>query len=53
MLIGFDNGLMGGLVDTPAFNATFNNPNSTMTGLIVAIYEGNLSRCLSDCFTHR
>ena len=39
MLIGFDNGLMGGLVDTPAFNATFNNPNSTMTGLIVAIYE--------------
>lgn len=39
MLIGFDNGLMGGLVDTPAFNTTFNNPNSTMTGLIVAIYE--------------
>ncbi|OAA56243.1 sugar transporter STL1 [Niveomyces insectorum RCEF 264] len=39
MLIGFDNGLMGGLVDTPSFNKTFQNPNSTMTGLIVAIYE--------------
>lgn len=49
MLIGFDNGLMGGLVDTPAFNTTFNNPNSTMTGLIVAIYEG-MSRCLATHF---
>lgn len=39
MLIGFDNGLMGGLIDTPAFKDTFNSPSSTMTGLIVAIYE--------------
>ena len=44
MLVGFDNGLMGGLIDTPAFKATFDSPSSTMTGLIVAIYEGMFIR---------
>ncbi|CAG8976894.1 hypothetical protein HYALB_00003505 [Hymenoscyphus albidus] len=39
LLIGFDNGLMGGLVNARAFNDTFGNPNATMVGLIVAIYE--------------
>ncbi|WQF89767.1 Putative major facilitator, sugar transporter, major facilitator superfamily [Colletotrichum destructivum] len=39
MLIGYDNGLMGGLVNAPAFNSTFDSPDPTMTGLIVAIYE--------------
>ncbi|POS78182.1 hypothetical protein DHEL01_v203424 [Diaporthe helianthi] len=39
MLVGYDNGLMGGLVNTPSFNKTFDSPDSTMTGLIVAIYE--------------
>ncbi|KDN60521.1 hypothetical protein CSUB01_10537 [Colletotrichum sublineola] len=39
MLIGYDNGLMGGLVNAPAFNTTFDSPDPTMTGLIVAIYE--------------
>ncbi|KPM46120.1 hypothetical protein AK830_g403 [Neonectria ditissima] len=39
MLIGFDNGLMGGLVNSPAFNSTFDSPESDMIGLIVAIYE--------------
>ncbi|KAK2026537.1 general substrate transporter [Colletotrichum zoysiae] len=39
MLIGYDNGLMGGLVNAPAFNKTFDSPDPTMTGLIVAIYE--------------
>ncbi|KZL66728.1 sugar transporter stl1 [Colletotrichum tofieldiae] len=39
MLIGYDNGLMGGLVTAPAFNSTFDSPDPTMTGLIVAIYE--------------
>ncbi|TDZ54588.1 Sugar transporter STL1 [Colletotrichum trifolii] len=39
MLIGYDNGLMGGLVNAPAFNTTFNSPDPTMIGLIVAIYE--------------
>ncbi|KAK2039387.1 general substrate transporter [Colletotrichum somersetense] len=39
MLIGYDNGLMGGLVNAPAFNKTFDSPDPTMTGLIVAIFE--------------
>ncbi|KFY31987.1 hypothetical protein V493_00622 [Pseudogymnoascus sp. VKM F-4281 (FW-2241)] len=39
LLIGFDNGLMGGLVNGKAFNKTFGNPDATMVGLIVAIYE--------------
>lgn len=42
LLIGFDNGLMGGLVNTPHFDSTFNiNPKSSaganIIGLIVAI----------------
>ncbi|KAM4064422.1 major facilitator superfamily protein [Hirsutella rhossiliensis] len=39
MLIGYDNGLMGGLVNSPAFNATFRSPKPRMIGLIVAIFE--------------
>lgn len=39
MLVGYDNGLMGGLVDSPAFNASFGNPQPKMIGLIVAIFE--------------
>lgn len=35
----FDNGLMGGLVNAPAFQATFASPGSTMLGLIVSILE--------------
>lgn len=46
LLIGFDNGLMGGLVGAPAFNGTFNTPGAEMVGLIVAIYEG---KCNSNC----
>ncbi|KAM3413713.1 hypothetical protein BST61_g10404 [Cercospora zeina] len=43
-LIGFDNGLMGGLVNTPAFDGTFHISTKTdygtnMIALIVAIYE--------------
>ena len=37
-----DNGLLGGLVTGDAFNTTFNTPSSTIIGLIVAIYEGEL-----------
>ena len=40
LLIGYDNGVMGGLVNQAAFNTTFNTPDATMIGLIVAIYEG-------------
>ncbi|CAE7002644.1 hypothetical protein PTNB73_10297 [Pyrenophora teres f. teres] len=39
MLIGYDNGLMGGLVGAPAFNKTFDYPSSDMIGTIVAIFE--------------
>ncbi|KXJ87940.1 sugar transporter STL1 [Microdochium bolleyi] len=39
MLIGFDNGLMGGLVGSPAFNTTFDTPDASMIGTIVAIFE--------------
>jgi sugar porter (SP) family MFS transporter len=39
MQIGFDNGLMGGLVGGKPFNQTFNSPNATMIGLIVSIME--------------
>ncbi|KAK0103274.1 hypothetical protein ONS95_005307 [Cadophora gregata] len=39
LLIGFDNGLMGGFVNGKAFTDTFDSPDATMIGLIVAIYE--------------
>ncbi|CZR59450.1 related to sugar transporter [Phialocephala subalpina] len=39
LLIGYDNGLMGGLVNSTAFKDTFDSPSATITGLIVAIYE--------------
>lgn len=39
MQIGFDNGLMGGLVNQKAFNDTFNSPSPAMIGLIVSIME--------------
>ena len=45
MLVGYDNGVMGGLVNQKAFNTTFNTPDATMIGLIVAIYEG---RCTQE-----
>lgn len=43
LLVGFDNGLMGGMVNGKAFNDTFGNPDATMVGVIVAIYEGMCS----------
>lgn len=42
MLIGYDNGLMGGLVNTSAFKDTFDDPDSDMIGVIVAIFESGL-----------
>jgi len=44
MLIGYDNGLMGGLVGAPAFNKTFDHPSSDMIGTIVAIFESECGR---------
>ena len=40
LLIGYDNGVLGGLVNGTAFNDTFDTPSPTIIGLIVAIYEG-------------
>ncbi|KAK9364880.1 general substrate transporter [Lipomyces kononenkoae] len=37
--IGFDIGLMGGLVNERAFNDTFDSPSPTMLGFIVSIME--------------
>ncbi|KAK9239689.1 general substrate transporter [Lipomyces kononenkoae] len=39
MQIGFDIGLMGGLVNERAFNDTFNSPSPTILGFIVSIME--------------
>jgi hypothetical protein len=38
-----DNGVMGGLVNGVPFNKTFDTPDATMIGLIVAIYESESS----------
>lgn len=42
-LIGFDNGLMGGLVTGSAFNKTFDNPDPDMVANIVSLYESESS----------
>ncbi|KAF7125704.1 hypothetical protein CNMCM5793_001997 [Aspergillus hiratsukae] len=39
LMIGFDNGLMGGFVNGPQFASSFGHPNATMIGFFVAIYE--------------
>ncbi|PKX90195.1 sugar porter family MFS transporter [Aspergillus novofumigatus IBT 16806] len=39
MQIGYDNGVMGGLVNQTAFNDTFDSPGSTMIGVIVSLME--------------
>lgn len=51
LLIGFDNGLLGGLVGGNAFNETFHSPSPTIIGLIVAIYEGRqgYAVCIQKC----
>ncbi|CAO1616819.1 unnamed protein product [Sympodiomycopsis kandeliae] len=38
-LVGYDNGSLGGLIETPAFKKTFNNPSPDTLGNIVSIYE--------------
>lgn len=39
LMIGYDNGLLGGLVNGDAFNNTFDKPSQTMIGTIVSIYN--------------
>lgn len=36
---GYDNGVLGGVIGQPAFKATFNDPDATLLGLIVSLYE--------------
>lgn len=51
MLIGYDNGLMGGLVNTTAFKDTFDSPDSDMIGVIVAIYESKFHFANALCWS--
>lgn len=39
VLFGYDQGVLAGLVSTPEFLDTFNNPSSGLLGTIVAIYD--------------
>ncbi|TFK49269.1 putative sugar transporter [Heliocybe sulcata] len=39
LLFGYDNGVFSGLTTDPAFLAQLSNPNSTLLGFIVAVYE--------------
>ncbi|KAJ9475440.1 putative Sugar transporter STL1 (putative) [Pseudozyma hubeiensis] len=39
LLVGYDNGVMGGIVGLGEFNKTFNNPDANTIGNIVSLYE--------------
>ncbi|KAI7204265.1 hypothetical protein D0869_03776 [Hortaea werneckii] len=39
LLFGYDQGLYGGLLDNQSFPETFNNPDATIQGQIVATYD--------------
>ncbi len=39
LLVGYDNGVMGGVVGLGEFNKTFNNPDANTIGNIVSLYE--------------
>lgn len=39
LLVGYDNGVMGGLVDTPQFKNSFDQPTAGTIGNIVSLYE--------------
>jgi sugar porter (SP) family MFS transporter len=39
LVVGYDNGLMGGFINGKPWNQAFNNPSSTIIGTVVAIYE--------------
>ncbi|CAH7676241.1 general substrate transporter [Phakopsora pachyrhizi] len=39
MLIGYDNGVIGGLTNAPSWNRVFDNPKGDALSTIVAIYE--------------
>ena len=39
MLIGYDNGVFGGIINGSGFQTTFKKPDNGLLGTIVAIYE--------------
>ncbi|PWN32953.1 putative sugar transporter [Meira miltonrushii] len=39
LLVGYDNGVFGGLVNTPSFQSTFNKPDDNTISNIVSLYE--------------
>lgn len=39
LLVGYDNGVFGGLVNTPSFQSTFDNPDANTVSNIVSLYE--------------
>lgn len=39
LLVGYDNGVFGGLVEAPSFKKTFDNPSADTVGNIVSLYE--------------
>ncbi|KAK6907805.1 hypothetical protein L486_05726 [Kwoniella mangroviensis CBS 10435] len=49
MLIGFDNGVMGGIINEAPFQTTFYHPSSSLLGTIVAIYD--IGCCLGSIIT--
>jgi MFS family permease len=49
MLIGYDNGVMGGVINGSGFQKTFNNPSPGLLGTIVAIYE--IGCCVGSLLT--
>ncbi|WVQ98396.1 hypothetical protein IAU59_005519 [Kwoniella sp. CBS 9459] len=49
LLIGYDNGVMGGIINEEPFQTTFNNPSAALLGTIVAIYE--IGCCVGSIIT--
>ncbi|KAI5452308.1 hypothetical protein NCC49_000871 [Naganishia albida] len=49
MLIGYDNGVMGGVINGSGFQKTFNDPSPGLLGTIVAIYE--IGCCVGSLLT--
>ncbi|RFU30303.1 hypothetical protein B7463_g6067, partial [Scytalidium lignicola] len=51
ILFGYDQGVFGSIINNPDFIKTFNNPSSSLTGIIVAIYNiGCFLGCMLNIF---
>ncbi|WVF69426.1 hypothetical protein IAT40_004203 [Kwoniella sp. CBS 6097] len=49
LLIGYDNGVMGGIINEEPFQTTFKKPSASLLGTIVAIYE--IGCCVGSIIT--